>query len=422
MARVSESVETPQPASRPAATDTLWLVAAVAALNVLAYVDRQLLVALAPLLIADLGLSRAQIGLLVGVTFIVVFALGSLLIGVLADRYNRPRLIALGLVVWSAATAFTSTAGGLASLAFWRVLVGVGEAGLPATALSMVSDRVAGRHLAVATSIYYAGVPVGFALSFALSGAIAPRLGWRACFLVLGLAGLACALFVRRIADPPRRGERAPDVGGPGLASALRERPMLLVLTAAATLLVYASAASQHTITWLVSERAFDYSRAAFLSAGVILAAGLLGSVAIGALADRAQGIHPAGRLLALAGVSAVGIAAAAAFYTVPPSTTLFYLSWFVAQAYLLGWYGSLVAAVAERAPAERRASVLGFLLLVINLFGVATGPYVTGLVADRSTLTSALLWSLVPAAIGTLVLAAAFVSERRAPERPQDA
>ena len=133
MARVSESVETPRPASRPAATDTLWLVAAVAALNVLAYVDRQLLVALAPLLIADLGLSRAQIGLLVGVTFIVVFALGSLLVGVLADRYNRPRLIALGLVVWSAATAFTSTAGGLASLAFWRVLVGVGEAGLPAT-------------------------------------------------------------------------------------------------------------------------------------------------------------------------------------------------------------------------------------------------------------------------------------------------
>ena len=421
MARVSESAGTPGHRSRVDATDTLWLVAAVAGLNVLAYVDRQLLVALAPLLIADLGLSRAQVGLLVGVTFIVVFALGSLLVGVLADRYNRPRLIALGLAVWSAATALTSTSGGLASLAFWRVLVGVGEAGLPATALSMLSDRVAGRHLAVATSLYYAGVPVGFALSFALSGAIAPRLGWRACFLVLGLAGLACALFVRRMADPPRRGERAPG-GGPGLAAALRERPMLLVLTAAATLLVYASASSQHTITWLVSERGFDYSRAAFLSAGVILAAGLVGSVAIGALADRAQRVHPAGRLVALVGVNAVGLAAAAAFYTVPPATPAFFLAWFLAQAYLLGWYGSLVAAVAERAPAERRASVLGFLLLVINLFGVATGPYVTGLVADRSTLTSALLWSLVPAAIGTLVLAAAFVSERRASERPQNA
>ena len=43
--------------------------------------------------------------------------------------------IALGLAVWSAATALTSTAGGVGSLAFWRVLVGAGEAGLPPTAL-----------------------------------------------------------------------------------------------------------------------------------------------------------------------------------------------------------------------------------------------------------------------------------------------
>jgi len=147
----------------------------------------------------------------------------------------------------------------------------------------------------------------------------------------------------------------------------------------------------------------------------VILAAGLLGSLAIGALSDRALRHHPAGRLLVLAGVSAVGLAAAAAFYTLPPASSAFFISWFVAQAYLLGWYGSLVAAVAERAPAERRASVLGFLLLALNLLGVATGPFVTGLLADRSSLTQALLWSLAPAVLGTLILAAAFASEWRA-------
>ena len=422
MARVSESVASPQTPSRTDAADTLWLVGAVAALNVLAYVDRQLLVAVAPLLIADLGLSRAQIGALVGGTFIVVFALGSLVVGLLADRYNRPRLIALGLAVWSVATAFTSTANGLASLALWRVVVGIGEAGLPATALSMLSDRVSGRHLAVATSLYYAGVPVGFALSFALSGAIAPSLGWRPCFLLLGVGGLACALLVLRLADPPRSGALAKGAGGPRLATALRERPMVPVLIVAATLLVYAGAASQHTITWLVSERGFTYSRAAFLSGGVILVAGLLGSLAIGALADRARARGPAGRLLALAGVSAAGIAAAAAFYTLPPASPVFYVAWFLAQGYLLGWYGSLVAAVAERAPVEKRASVLGLLILVINLLGVATGPYVTGLVADRSSLTNALLWSLAPAGLGTLLLAVAGLAELRGSTEPQDA
>jgi MFS family permease len=144
--------------------------------------------------------------------------------------------------------------------------------------------------------------------------------------------------------------------------------------------------------------------------------------VAIGVLADRAQRVLPAGRLAALAGVNAVGIAAAAAFYTVPASTPLFFVAWFAAQGYLLGWYGALVAAVAERAPAERRGSVLGFLLLVINLFGVATGPYVTGLVADRTSLTHALLWSLAPAAGGTLLVAVAFASEWRAARRTESA
>ena len=386
----------------------LGMVAAVGALNVLSYIDRQLLVALAPLLIADLGLTRAQVGLLVGGPFIVVFAIGTLGVGVLSDRYNRPRLIALGLAIWSAATAFTSTAGGLAGLAFWRLLVGAGEAGLPPAALSMVSDRVPARRLGVATGVFYAGVPVGFALSFALSGVIAPRLGWRACFLLLGALGLACSLLVLQLEDPPRRDSGAARTGPAGLGSALWERPMIVVLTVAGVLLVYASAASQHGITWLVAERGFAYSRAALLSAGVILSAGLVGSLLIGTITDRARKAHPAGRLLALAGVSGLGLLGAAAFYTLPPTSWAFYASWFVAQGFLLGWYGSLVAAVDECAPAGRRASVLGFLLLLINLLGVATGPYVTGAIADRTSLTRALLWSLAPGGVGALILAAA--------------
>jgi MFS family permease len=394
-------------------------VAAVALLNVLAFVDRQLLVALAPLLIADLGLTRAQIGLLVGISFIGVFAVGTLVVGVLADRWNRPRLIALGLAVWSGATAFTATAGGFASLVAWRSLVGVGEAALPATALAMVGDRVPTRRLGLATGVYYAGVPVGFALSFALSGLLGPRLGWRACFLALGALGLAVTVLVLRIQDPPRRGGAAVSGAGVrGVWSAVAERPTILLLTAAGVLLVYASASSQHAITWLVAERGFGYSRAALLSGAVILVAGLAGNLAIGAITDRAHQAHPAGRLLALAGVSATGLLAAAGFYTFPPDTGRFLACWLVSQAYLLGWYGSLVAAVHERAPEGRRATVIGFLLLAVNLLGVATGPYVTGLVGDRTSLTQALLWSLVPGGFGALLLGVQGLAERRASRR----
>jgi MFS family permease len=386
---------------------------------VLSFVDRQLLVALAPLLIGELGLTRAEIGLLVGVSFIGVFAIATLVAGVLADRCNRPRLIALGLAIWSGATALTATAGSMGALVVWRSLVGVGEAALPATALAMIGDRASGRHLGLATGVFYAGIPVGFALSFGLSGALGPWLGWRACFLALGLLGLAGTLLVLRLEDPPRRGA-ATAAGAGSVSSALRERPMILLLTAAGVLLVYASASSQHAITWLVAERGFEYAHAAFVSGAVILAAGLAGNLAIGAITDRARQAHPAGRLLALAAVSAVGLLAAAGFYTLPPSSLRFYACWLAAQAYLLGWYGSLVAAVHERAPEGRRASVLGFMLLVVNLLGVATGPYVTGLIGDRASLTEGLLWSLVPASLGALLLGLAGLGEwhtsRRAP------
>lgn len=392
------------------------LVAAVTALNILSFVDRQLVVALAPLLIADLGLTRAQVGLLVGVSFIFVFAVGTLVTGVLADRIHRPRLMAVGLAIWSGATALTATANGMAALVGWRAAVGVGEAALPATALAMIGDRVPARHLGLATGFFYAGVPIGFALSFALSGLIGPWLGWRACFLVLGTLGLLATLLVPRIADPPRRGGPAPRVGGlRDLWTALRERPTILVLTAAGVLLVYASASSQHAITWLVAERGFEYSRAALLSGAVILGGGLAGNLGIGALTDRAHQLHPAGRLLALAGASALGLVAAAGFYTLPAASPGFYACWVVSQAFLLGWYGSLVAAVDERAPDGRRATLIGFLLLMVNLLGVASGPYVTGAIADRSSLSAALLWSLVPGAGGALLLAALGLVEWRA-------
>jgi predicted MFS family arabinose efflux permease len=383
---------------------------------VLSFVDRQLLAALAPLLIADLGLTKAEVGLLIGFAFMAVYAAGTLAVGVLADRWSRPRILAAGLGAWSGATALTATASGFGSLAVWRGLVGVGEATLPATALSMIGDRVPPSRVGLANGVFYAGVPVGFALSFLLAAAVAPRFGWRACFLVLGLAGLCAVLLVRRMADPPRRG-----AGTPGLretaraaARAVRSRPGLLSLILGGTLLVYASASSQHTITWLVEERGFPYARAAILSFWITLGAGLAGNLGIGVLTDRARLRGPGGRLLAFASLCAVGLAAALAFYRLPTASPFFLPAWVVAQAWLLGWYGSLLAAIDEMAPAGARASVIGFALLVVNLVGVASGPYVTGLVGDRVSLGAGLAWSLAPAAAGAALVAGVGLAELR--------
>jgi MFS family permease len=195
---------------------------------------------------------------------------------------------------------------------------------------------------------------------------------------------------------------------------ALLARPSLLLLILAGTLLVYASAASQHAITWLVEERGLTFQRAAFYSAAIVLVAGLAGNLGIGALTDRAWRQNPGARLVALAALGALGLAAALVFYRALPDSGLFLPAWLLAQAWLLGWFGPLLAAIDEMAPPGLRASVIGFALLLANGLGVGAGAYVTGLVGDRYDLTAGLSWSLVPAAVGVVLVVLVGLAQKR--------
>jgi MFS family permease len=397
------------------------LLAGLTALNVLAYIDRQLIVTLAPLLMEDLGLTHAQIGLLVGVSFIVVFAGLNLLLGAAADRFSRPRLIAAGLAVWSGATALTGAARGFAQMAAMRMFVGVGEATLSPAGLSMLGDRFPAHRRGLASSIFYTGIPLGFAVSFLLAGWIGPWLGWRACFYILGAVGVVGVAAVALMKDPARRGVATKPVQmtageqASALGRALAERPAIALVSIAGALLGFMGSASQHTITWLVQERGFEYSRAAFLSAGMVAVGGLLGNLVVGALTDWGRKRHPAGRLVGFAILAALATPVGAVFYVLPPSSALFLPAWFVAQGWMLGWFGPLFATLDELAPPGLRATVLGFGLLVTNLLGVALGPWVAGLIGDRVNLTVGLLVGVAvgATAIVPLLLAARLQSRQ---------
>src|SRR5438034_1062626 len=90
-------VVTVEPVSRSAWGLLLFLTA----LNVLNFVDRMLIASLAPLLMKDLGVTRAEIGLLVGFGFVFFYTLVGLFLGVAADRFKRFPLIAAGVALWS---------------------------------------------------------------------------------------------------------------------------------------------------------------------------------------------------------------------------------------------------------------------------------------------------------------------------------
>lgn len=394
-------------AQEPAASAYAWrLLAFLTALNILNFVDRMLIAALAPLLIADLGLSRSQIGLLAGFGFVFFYTFVGLFLGLAADRYRRIPLVAAGLTLWSGMTALSGLAKSFLHLALPRIFVGIGEATLTPAALSMLGDVFPRRRLAMASGVYYAGIPLGTAVGLIASSYIAPAYGWRSCFYVLGALGLVAVVVLLLFREPARRG-----VAGSGavvvprpsfrdlvrdLVRALALRKELVLTLIGGSMLCYGAAAALHAVTWLVEERGFPYAKAAF-SAGVIAVfAGFLGNLAGGTFADWCSKRRPNGHLWSLIPMTAFFTPISFLFYSMEPGTPQFYLCWFLTSAGTSAWFGPLFATLQEFAPAHTRSTMVAFALLVLNLLGVGPGPLVTGMIGDHSSLTLGLQTSLV--------------------------
>ena len=109
-----------------------------------------------------------------------------------------------------------------------RVFVGVGEATLTPTSIAMLSDVFPPRRRALASGVYYLGIPLGVGLSLVISGLMGPDLGWRNCFFILGAVGVVMVIPVLMLKDP-RRGQferRDHDRGGnPGRSAAAPAGP-----------------------------------------------------------------------------------------------------------------------------------------------------------------------------------------------------
>ena len=164
-------------------------------LNMLNFVDRQLIASFANFIVPDLGLTDTQFGFLTSLAFIFFYSIMGLFMGVLADMVNRPKLIAFGVVLWSAFTALTGNAKGFVTMAIPRMFIGVGESILTPTSMSLLSDSFPEKRMGFAAGFYYMGVPIGVGMSLLIAGYLGESLGWRNCFYLLGGIGLLLSLI-----------------------------------------------------------------------------------------------------------------------------------------------------------------------------------------------------------------------------------
>src|SRR5210317_1499041 len=194
MSEATQSAEDPPAISSRVAGYGLFMLTIVYAFN---FVDRQILVILQEPIKAEMGLSDAQLGLLTGFSFALVYVTAGIPIAYWADRGNRRNIVSMALAVWSGMTALSGFVQNYAQLLLARVGVGIGEAGGSPPAHSMISDYFEPERRGTALSIYSMGIYIGILIGFALGGVIAQNFGWRMAFLVVGIPGVLFAVVLR---------------------------------------------------------------------------------------------------------------------------------------------------------------------------------------------------------------------------------
>src|SRR3954471_20524985 len=178
-------------------------------INTVNFYDRQVLGAVQEKVRGEWSLFDSQLGWL-GTAFILLYAVVGLPLGRLADRARRKWVLAAGVGLWSVLTFASGFAWHFWSLFVLRLGVGIGEASCAPAASSLIGDLVPAERRARAMSVFMLGLPLGLALSFFVSGAVAEYRSWPAAFFVAGVPGLVLAVAALFLTDPDRGGADPP--------------------------------------------------------------------------------------------------------------------------------------------------------------------------------------------------------------------
>lgn len=371
-------------------TSLQWRVLLViTAMNFINYVDRQCIFPLFHLIKAEFGVSDFQLGLL-GTVFMVIHSLAIIPFGIWADRWNRPRIVAVGAAFWSLATLAGGLATSFRSLLAARALVGIGESAYTPAAASMISDSFPQDERARVQSYFNSGMFAGGTLGMVLAGFIGSWLGWRAVLLVVGVPGVLLAAYAWRTPDPSRRVyEKRKTTETLGVLLGIVPYRWVLL---AGTLVIFASGAF---ITWgtefAIRYHGVSLRQASAMLATTILAAGLLGVLTGGWLADWLQKRWVWGRAFTIGASILISVPFLALTLYAPGKGWLMAML-FVASYFLCFYHGPATAVIHDITPESTHGESYALYIFVTHMLGDVAAPAVVGKMADVSSLRNGLL------------------------------
>ena len=371
----------------------LWPVGSLlvlTSLNLLDYLDRQLLAAVLTPIKEELKLSDEQLGTIQS-AFMWGYFLTSPLFGYLGDRVPRRWLVAGGVFVWSLGTLMSGHVSALGALIFFRVLVGFGEASFGTISPGWIADLFPSAKRNNAISIFYLAIPVGSALGYILGSAIAAEYGWRAAFLFAGYPGLGFALVLFLLREPARGASETAPAGGaaegkPGWSAYLalfkfRHYRLVIAGYVAQTFAMGGFAlwapTFLHRVHHLKNEDAGDFFGKALVISGLVAT---LGGGFVATVWQRRTGRGYAG-MLALSSL----LTAPAAYVAFSAADVMVAKIALTASMFLIFLStGPVNTLILETVPAAMRATAMAGSIFAIHLFGDLWSPAIVGHLSDR--------------------------------------
>ncbi|CAM2772944.1 MFS transporter [Prescottella defluvii] len=381
-----------------------WVVAALAfALLLSDYMSRQVLSAVFPMLKSEWLLSDSQLASLTSVVALMVGLL-TFPLSLLADRWGRVRSIVAMAVIWSIATLCCAIASNYEQMLAARFFVGVGEAAYGSVGIALVLSVFSSRLHSSLSGAFMAGGSFGSVVGVSLGGVIAVNVGWRWSFTAMAVLGLILVALFRAVVTESRLARYAvhddPVAPSDGVARStpVIRVPVSTLFTNPAVWCVYLAGGFQMftaavLLSWTPSffNRYYDMAldKAAGAAALFVLLVGT-GMVVCGIVTDRVSRTDPArkwmtGVVFCVIALLSLGIG----FQLDTGAPQLILLG--IGAFFSAGCSGPTAAMVAGLTHESVRASALGTLTIANNILGLALGPFVIGILADRLGLIESL-------------------------------
>jgi len=393
---VAETRTAPSALAPTLGTGIVLLLALAVFIN---YVDRGNLATAAPLMKDELGLTAGQIGVLLS-AFFWTYMPGQMVAGWLAEKINPYRALALGLAVWSIATALTGLAAGFAMFIALRLLLGLGESVAFPCSSKLLAQHLPPHRLGLANGLIALGLSLGPAFGTFTGGMLMAQLGWRQVFILFGVVSM---LWLWPWLVATRRLSAADD--GPKVDAAPPFRAILARREAWGAGLGHfcCNYGFYFVISWLplylVKSRGFSVSQMAELG-GLIYLVYAASSLAVGWLSDRWMAAGGSATLVRKTIICSGNVLTALAMLGCMIGNAPVVIASLFAAGVSFGFGSPNIFAIGQTLAGPRAAGKwVGFQNCVGNFAGIVA-PIITGFVVDS---TGEFTWAFAVAGLVSL-------------------